>query len=85
MTEELRELEEMIKHGIAHLKEDLENSPEDSEDLEDLLKTFTRVKSAFQDPKAHQLILDLFVAFSYLDQASDECEDDYEDEDELDI
>ena len=64
MTDELEELEEMFKHGRAHLEEELADAPEDSEDIKDLLMSFKRIESALQDKKSHQLILDLFAAFS---------------------
>ena len=75
ITDELEELEEMFKHGRAHLEEELADEPEDSEDIKDLLMSFKRIEIALQDKKSHQLILDLFSAFSYLDQAAYDCDD----------
>ena len=81
MTEQLEELEEMFKHGRAHLEEELADEPEDAEDIKDLLNSFKRIETALKDKKSHQLILDLFTAFSYLDQAAYDCEDEDCDDD----
>lgn len=81
MTDELEELQEMFKHARAHLEEDIAEDAEDCDDLKDLLKSFKRIDVALQDKKSHQLILDLFSAFSYLDQAAFDCEDDDCDDD----
>ena len=59
ITEEIKELEEMFKHGCFHLEEELAESPEDSEELRDLLGSFKRIEVAIQDKKSHQLILDI--------------------------
>lgn len=84
ITEEIKELEEMFKHGRFHLEEELAESPEDSEELRDLLGSFKRIETAIQDKKSHQLILDLFLAFSFLDQGSYDCDEDEEFDDEID-
>ncbi len=84
ITEEIKELEEMFKHGRFHLEEDLADSPNDTE-LADLVNAFKRIDVAIQDKRNHQLILDLFFAVSYLDLNNYDCDEDEEYEnDEID-
>lgn len=84
ITEDIKELEEMFKHASSHLEEELAEFPEDSEELRDLLGSFKRIEVAMKDKKSHELILDLFLAFSFLDQAAYDCEEDEEFDDEID-
>lgn len=77
LIEEIKELEEMFKHGRFHLEEDLVEFPEEVEEIQDLLRAFKRIDLALQDPKNHQLIVDLFYAFNFLDVACNDCEEEY--------